>query len=237
MKTLEKAGIFKFLILLLTLVMICCTDRTANEGSPFQVRTIVSGKVYDYQRNIPVPDYLVTVQRSYRDFCGYMGCTKTEDIASVKTDRNGNYTIPFNYILDTAKENYSYCISAENSDGYIAEPVSNLNLIAGAENIRDVNAWKPIKVNFNLNITDCTSPPVIVSTLLNSESGTFNSITVQNNGASAVQLLAKPSSDMLIRFYYFEGGNYSLTHVLEKQFITTNDEEQVFSFDVDCSQF
>ncbi|QOW10513.1 carboxypeptidase regulatory-like domain-containing protein [Kaistella flava (ex Peng et al. 2021)] len=224
------------ILLIAMLLLISCNSR--NEDIPLlpSKPTIVSGKVYDFQRNLPVADYLVKVQRSYRTYCGYLSCTKTEEVATTRSDQNGFYKINFDYIIDGSKEEYVYHVIVENANGHIAESVTNLSLEAGKSNVRDVNAWKPIKVKFNLKVNNNNNPPLYIATLLKSGGGTFNNTAVENNGEMSVDLLYKPSAQMYIRFYYFIGGG-GVIHSIEREITTNNDDIQNFYFEVDCSKF
>ena len=225
-----------FIFLLATLFLLSCTSRNDEVEELPSRPTTVSGKVYDFQRNIPVANYLVTVQRSYSGFCGYLSCTKTEEVATARSDQKGQYTIKFNYIIDPSKDDYVYHIIVENAEGYFVEKLTNLSLEAGKNNIRDFNAWKPLNAKFDIKISNNNDPPLYIATLLTSGGSTFNNAAIESNGNNIVELLVKPSSKMYVRFYYFIGGGGAI-HSVEREITTNNDDLQNFSFDVNCSQF
>lgn len=225
------------ILIYISFFLISCSSREDIIKSPDGIKTEVIGKVFDFQRNIPVSNYLVSVKREYRDFCGYASCIKTEQVSSVTSDQNGLYRISFDYINDPAKQDLNYFINVENSDGYIAEKISNSVIDPVKTNVQDINAWKPVTAKFNLKVSNNANPPLYVATLLTLESGTFNNDIVAANGNVSVELLAKPSSLMYVKFYYFVGGNYSVIHSVTKQITTSNEEVQNFNFDIDCSTF
>ncbi|MGS0748687.1 hypothetical protein [Halpernia sp. GG3] len=225
-----------FSIFLLFALFSCRTESNSVANDPNKIPSLVSGKVYDFQRNIPVPNYRVKLQRQYRGICNFLSCYKIEDIQSTVSAQDGSYHFDFDYIIDSTKNEYGYFVTAENANGYIIE--NNIKTVEqGKNNTRDINAWKPISVNFNLNITNCSNPPLLVATMLSEDSGTFNNVAVDKNGMISLSLLAKPSAKMFLKFSYFVNGNYSLERKLIQPITTTNNENQSFDFAVDCSKF
>ncbi|KIA89019.1 hypothetical protein [Kaistella jeonii] len=187
------------ILVYISFFLISCSSRSEDVIKTLDVnKTEVTGKVYDFQRNVPVPNYLVSVKREYRDYCGYASCIKTEQVASVRSDQNGFYRISFDYVKDPNKQDLVYFIKVENSDGYIAERINNSIIDPLKNNVQDINAWKPITAKFNLKVSNNANPPLYVATLLTPESGTFNSGDVAGNGNVSVELLAKPSSLMYV---------------------------------------
>ncbi len=163
-----------------------------------------------------------------------MSCIKQEEVKTVFSDQNGNYSILFDYIVDNSKEDYAYFLRADNDQGNIAEVMDTNAIQPGKSNERDVNAWKPIDIKINMQVSNNNNPPLYISTNRTLESGTFSNTAVSGNGNIEVGLKAKRSASMLVKFYYFQS---NIMHVLPKSITTNNNENQTFSFVVDCSQF
>lgn len=225
----------KRLFLIFVLIFVGCRDGNPERGDSLEtVQSTVRGKVFDFQRNFPVPNFPVKLVRTWRGFCGTMSCIKQEEVKTVFSDQNGNYSIPFDYIVDNSKEDYAYFLRADNDQGNIAEVMNTNAIQPGKSNERDVNAWKPIDIKINMQVSNNNNPPLYISTNRTLESGTFSNTAVSGNGNIEVGLKAKPSASMLVKFYYFQN---NIMHVLPKSITTNNNENQTFSFVVDCSQF
>lgn len=223
------------ILLLITFLVVECRETGSNDSSTQDiVKSSVSGKVYDYQRNIPVSNFPVKLFRQYSDFCGYMSCIKNEEIATAYSDQNGNYIINFNYIKDLTKKNYGYVIKVENYSNHIAENLQTTTINPGNNNTVNINAWEVVRLKIHLSILNNNNPPLYIATRLTTESGTFNNTAVNGNGEQDIELMAKPSWNMVLRFYYFLNNQI---HFIDKQVNTNNDDFQNFNFTIDCALF
>ena len=78
------------------------------------------------------------------------------------------------------------------------------------------------------------NPPLYIAARLTTESGTFNNTAVNGNGEQDIELMAKPSWNMVLRFYYFLNNEI---HFIDKQVNTNNDDFQNLNFTIDCGLF
>ncbi len=134
----------------------CGNDPVSDEFE--QVKTVVKGNVSDIQRNIDISNFAIKLVRSWS--CGSLGGSGLcmEEVASVFTDELGNYEIEFNFIMDGKDYLFE---KVYYGDPYHTEFVKDYPpIIPGEENIRNIDAWRPVKIKLNLQIRNNNNPPL-----------------------------------------------------------------------------
>ena len=131
----------------------------------------------------------------------------SEEVATTYTDSNGNYSITFNYKL---KEGESYGLEEQ----YYGTPyypeylptTMNNGIIAGQTNILNINAWKPIALKLNLNISNNISAPLHVRNEIGNNNQSFlNTENIyEQNISKTYNLRSRPDSDITVSYTHLD---------------------------------
>jgi hypothetical protein len=223
-----------FLSILIIIVLIGCSkdENVEDVGIP----TVLKGHVSDNIRDENISGYKIVFQKSWDDCSNWACGIVSQDIATTYTDNNGNYSIEFNYKL---KEGERYNIE-EQYYGYPYFPeylATNTGITAGQTNILDINAWKPITLKLNVNVTNNVNAPLRVRNQIENQNHSFLNTEsfYELNTTKTVELKSRPNSDIKIIFYY---GNSVATY-REKVYLyhTTFEDVNILNYNIDCSTF
>lgn len=211
------------------LVLNSCKKVKPDRG----IETVIKGHVSDTIRGINISGYKMVLEKSrYNTLSG----TSYDEIATAFTNVNGDYSITFNYKLDYDGQ---YYVLSEQYYGtpYYPEYLQAGSIIAGITNIVNINAWKPINLNLNLQVLNNNLPPLRVKNEFNNVSF-FNVESIpEQNIIKTYALRARPGSDINIIFYYYTnnitgGGLHQKTIPYH-----TPLNDVTLNYIVDCSTF
>lgn len=128
-------------------------------------------------------------------------------VASTTSEVNGNYILNFNYNL-RSDESYSILLEGDGITSRITEYVSGSNvfysnfdastILKGQVNALNINAWKPIKIKFNLTVLNNNTPPLNTNITYNGTS-TFGTQQTYTN-ANTFLIGTRPNS--LVNFNF-----------------------------------
>lgn len=226
----------KLFLLSLAFVFISCgNDPVSDEFD--QVKTVVKGNVSDIQRNIDISNFEIKLVRSWS--CGSLGGSGLcmEEVASVFTDELGNYEIEFNFIMDGKDYLFE---KVYYGDPYHTEYVKDYSpIIPGEENIRNIDAWRPVKIKLNLQIRNNNNPPLLTDNkIVESDYFDFPQVSIhEKNTDTIIYLDSKPNSSVELNFHYTTGNTNSDYHS-KKELVQTNLQDTIaYSFQINCSDF
>ena len=128
-------------------------------------------------------------------------------VASTTSEVNGNYVLNFNSNL-RIDESYSILLEGDGITSRITEYVSGSNvfysnfdastILKGQVNALNINAWKPIKIKFNLTVLNNNTPPLNTNITYNGTS-TFGTQQTYTN-ANTFLIGTRPNS--LVNFNF-----------------------------------
>lgn len=225
MRAVMLNGIFTFLTLF------SCTTSEEITAIP----TVVKGHVYDVERGIDIENFKLVLVWSSINSGGDLAGIHIEVIDSAQTDIRGKYSISFDYIpgkrYGFLKQNYG--------DPYHTEFLADYSIIEGKTNVVDVNAWLPVTLKLNLQVTNNDNPDLGINNEVSS--GPFYNFIGARIHEQAVDttvyLTTKPNADIELLFYYSTGTSNSDTHK-RYEFLRTNVEDSLeLSYEIDCSLF
>ena len=240
----------KSLLITLTIVLsISCEkdDDQVREELP-GIATTISGNVKDYHRNINIEYFEIKLIKVWSCPGGGIGpnyCTKL--ISTTNSDNNGNYQIDFDYNLrsdesyrlnfneiDTNEYRYEFVLPT----GEFYRDFNTSNLIAGENNILNLNAWIPIKIKFNLTVLNNHTPPLNTNIEYNDN---FDFGTRGTYGdSSEFEIRTRPNSEINIKFWYIENYTSSnpISHFAPNIIYQTDESELTeLSYVIDCNTF
>jgi hypothetical protein len=223
--------------LIIILVLNSCDNDTNQITESKGVPTILKGKVADDIRGLNIENYKIKLIKSWRCCSNFMCGWCSEEIATVYTDKNGYYEIKFDYKI---KEGESYVLEEQYYGvPYLPEYKTKNIILAGIENMIDINAWKPIIIKINLNVKNNNTPPLITG--LNYKNnytfGTEN--TYEKEKIKTFEIRTRPNSNITIDFWYNENYNSSnpIRHLKSIAFKTDLSEITELNYEIDCSKF
>ena len=217
-----------------------CKKENINDNG---VPTIIKGHVEDPIRGIGISGYkIVFTKKVGISSGGLMGMQGTtwEQAAEAYTDSNGDYSMSFNYKLEPGQDYYY----AEQYYGipYYHESTSGTGpIVAGATNIVNVSAWKPVELKLNVQVINNNNPPLIIRNELTVSQKTILNVEniYQQNIHGTYNLRSRPNSDINIIFFYNVNSNSPnpVTHQKIIPYHTTLDSTQTLTYIIDCSTF
>jgi hypothetical protein len=221
------------IVVCLLVFFIAACKKEADKG----VVTTIKGHVADTIRSINISSYKMVLVKTWSECANWECWTPSEEIATVYTDANGDYSLTFNYKL---KEGESYAF-AEQYYGipYYHEYTSPGSIIPGTNNIQNLFVWKPVELTININVLNNNYPPLVVGNILASNSrALFNTESVhQQNVNTTVTLRARPNTDIQIFFYYCTDQFHCAD--MHRKFLPyrTSLNDVTLNYTVDCSTF
>lgn len=226
-----------YIILCLTLMLsaVSCSKERGNEKG---IATVIKGHVSDPVRGINISGYKIVLVKSWRFCANWMCGTKSEEIATVYTDNNGDYTITFNYKLNP-EESYHISEQYYGIPYYPEYPSDIVEITAGNINTINIDAWKPIELRLNVEVLNNNNPSLNVRSEFSSgETLDGTEFIYEQNIKKAFTLRSKPNSNINIIFWYYTGSNASpVLHQKIIPFRTTLDDVTTLNFTIDCSTF
>lgn len=217
----------------------CKKENVNIKGIP----TVLKGHVEDPIRGISISGYkVVLIKKVGMSSGGLMGMQGTtfENVAEAYTDNNGDYSITFDFKLESGQGYYL----AEQYYGlpYYHESSSGTGPIAaGATNIINMTAWKPVELKLNVQVTNNNFPPLHIRNELAATHKTFLNVEniYQQNINGTYVLMSRPNSEINIIFFYYVNPA-SPTPALHQKVITyhtTLDSTVTLNYVIDCSTF
>ena len=238
---------FLFLITLIFIFNSCSKNEIREElpGEP----TSFSGNVKDFHRNLNISNFTIKLVKIRG--CGVSGnlspLTCTTEIASSVTDANGNYKLNFNFNLRN-DESYRILLIGDGITNRSTDFVSSSNIfysffddstiIKGQNNVVNVNAWKPIKLKFNLTVINNNNPPLNTAIEYNNKNEFGTSGTYTNT--NVFEIRTRPNSSVNIRFWYilnYNTSNPTLRYAPNISYQTNETDLTILNYTVDCSTF
>lgn len=226
----------KILFLALIISFLGCSEEAVepiDQGKP----TIIKGNVSDLIRGLPLDNYNVKLVKCKTTCANWMCGLSCNEVSTVKTNSEGNYEIQFNYKLNNGE---SYGFQLYQNSTYINEIQSSNGINSGQTNFININAWKPINLKLNINVTNNSNNPLMVGNFINNSSNLFlNSERIyEENITKTIYLRTKPNSVIKIVFWYHTGTNPTLIrHEKKFDYQTNLDDIIELNFDIDCSTF
>lgn len=206
-----------------------------KENPELGIETVIKGHVSDTIRGINISGYKIELDKSWTiiDFAGSR--TVSEEVATAYTDTNGNYSITFNYKL---KDGESYTWPEQYyGTPYYPEYLQPVKIIAGNTNIVNINAWRPLILNVNVQVLNNNSGPLHVRTEFNNKTTLHVEDIYENNITTTRSLRTRPGSDINIIFYYFTGNIANPTLHQKTIPYHTPLNDVALNFIIDCSTF
>lgn len=228
--------IFFFIFSVLSIAS--CSKEDIKTQNDIGIPTELKGNVKDYTRGINISGYKIVFVKSWRKCVNYACPLTIQEIETTYTDDNGNYSIKFNHKLN---EGESYGLSEQYyGTPYYPEYLPSLIIKAGQTNIKNIDAWKPIKLQMNIEVLNNNNSPLMVrNEILNSDLTFYNPENIyEQNIVKTYNMISKPDQDVKIIFWY-NGGTYSVPIIHQKIFTyhTTLDDVNVLNYSIDCSTF
>ena len=226
---------------LLISIFICWLSILSCTDSEDQIPTIIEGKARDVSRNIPSPGLKIYAEGysiGSTNFGGLAGISSII-VDSTVSDVSGNFELIFN-----GKSDLTYGLSFDffaDKFGYYTDVIDDtLRIMPGMVNTRNIDAWKPIIIQLNLNILNNDDPNLLISNQTWPEDNYFfgSAVIIQEREIdTTVYLPAKPNSEHRIRFNYNTGANNEIYHT-RYEFLTTELQDTLkLDFIIDCSSF
>lgn len=226
----------KLFLVIVTLFLISC-GRNDDNVEYERVRTIVQGNVLDVQRNTNISDFEVKLVRSSIFVTLGGSGIESEEVATVLTDEFGNYEIEFDYIKDG--KNYGF------EQVYYGTPYHTSFLheygpiVPGETNIRDIDAWRPVKIKLNLEVQNNNNSPLLIDNeVVETGYSRFKQASIHAIDTTAIVYLdSKPNAAVKLNFHYTTGNSNNDYHSKTEMIQTTLQDTISFSYLVDCSTF
>src|SRR6266404_1312346 len=228
-----KKSISMVMIFALLLSFISCKKEKDNG-----VKTVITGHVSDTIRGINTSGYKIVLVKKTKTSCANWEClTEFEEVATVYSDNNGDYSITFNFKLNPGQDYYL----EEQYYGipYYHESTSGSGgIIAGSTNTINMFVWKPIELKLAVEVLNNNNPPLHVrNELANNNTTLLNTENIyEPNIKSIYSLKSRPNSDINIIFWYYAGSISSpVLHQKTILYRTTLDDMITLGYTIDCS--
>ncbi len=227
-------GLFFSLAVILNIISCSKEEIKEDPGIPTELK----GHVSDNIRGINITGYKIVFVKSWSS-CSNWACGLTlQEIATAYTDSNGDYSIKFNHKLNAgelygiSEQYYGFPYYPE----YLPSTTSG-GIKAGQINIININAWKPITLRLNLNITNNIVAPLNVRNQIGNSNESFleNASIYEQNIIKTIELRSKPDADIKIIFYY--GNSVETYRAKTILYHTTMDDVNILNYNIDCSTF
>lgn len=222
-------------IFILWISILSCSD------TEDQIVTIIEGKASDLSRNIPSPGLKIYAEGWSIGSTNIGGLAGINSIIvdSAVSDVSGNFELMFN-----AKTELTYGLSFDvftDKFGYYADVIADtMRVMPGMVNTINIDAWKPVIIQLNLNILNNDDPNLLISNQTWPEDNYFfgSAVFIQEREIdTTVYLPAKPNSEHRIRFNYNTGAHNEIYHT-RYEFLTTELQDTLkLDFIIDCSSF
>jgi hypothetical protein len=221
-------------------------DRKELAGTP----TSIVGNVKDYHRNTSVDDFEIALVKIWSCPEGGIGpnyCIR--EVGKVLTDSDGNFDLEFEYNL-RADETYRLLFNEDrgdyryveylNANGEFTTDYEALNIIKGQENSLTLNAFKPVKVSFNLTVLNNHTPPLVTGIKYNGNFEFGTNFTYASEPFEKFELMARPNSQVEVHFWYIENytSNNPTSHFAPSlQYTTSATDDNEITIEIDCNDF
>ena len=232
----KKIKIICFIFVVAFNLISCSDDSEVDNGIP----TILKGHVSDNIRGINISGYKIVLVKSYYVSNGLWNSGyANEVIATAYTDDNGDYSITFNYKLKEG-ESYAFYEQYYGNPYYPEYLPGGMGIKAGKTNINNINAWKPIALNLNVQVLNNNNPPLKIRNEIDNSTNSFlnTEFIYEQNISKTYYLRSKPNTDIKIIFWYHTGNN-PVQELHQKTFLyhTTLDDVNTLNYTIDCSTF
>lgn len=227
----------KLFFLIIATFLIACGNDDDDTIEYESVKTIVKGNVSDIQRNLNISNFEIKLVRSSIFVTLGGSGISIEDVATVFTDEFGNYEIEFDYIKDGKDYGFEQVYyGVPYHTNFIQEYTP---IVPGETNIRDVDAWKPVKIKLDLLVQNNNNPPLLIDNeVVETGYSRFPQASIQaTNTNTTVYLDSKPNAAVELNFHYTTGNSNSDYHSKTEIIQTTLQDTISFSYVVDCSTF
>jgi len=206
------------------------------------VPTTIKGKAHDVARNINSPGLKIYVHGwgppSSTNLGGLAGADFTL-IDSTVSDESGQFELIFNY-----KPHYAHSLSFDSYHdkfGYYADVIDDSTSIEPEVlNIRNINAWKPVILQLELNILNNDNPNLAIAnqTWPNDDYFFGSSVFIKEKEIDTIVYLpAKPNTMHRLNFNYKTYSNTIVNHN-RYEFLTTALQDTLkLNYIIDCSSF
>jgi hypothetical protein len=228
----KSTSLFVSLIVLISLFS--CKKEKEDNGVP----TILKGHVSDTIRGNSIAGYKIVLIKKVGQTCANWEClTDFEDVATAYTDEDGDYSITFNYKLNSGQEYYY----SEEYYGipYFHESSSGSGpILPGKTNVLNVFAWKPVELIVNVEVLNNNNELSIACRFNNDKTLNATEHINEKNTKKTYTLRTRPNSDVTMHFWYFTGASYApVLHDKVEPVRTTLNDVTTLDFIVDCSTF
>tara|TARA_R110001592_G_scaffold360451_1_gene668838 strand:- start:485 stop:1165 length:681 start_codon:yes stop_codon:yes gene_type:complete len=224
----------KIIYLVLATILLNCSDGYDNGLSEIRTKTMIKGNVSDVTRGIPIKNFKLVFYRRWDPVGQY--AVDSEMVDSVRTDINGNYKISFDFIDgNTYGFNKQYYGSP-----YYTDFINGSKIIAGKENIQDIDAWYPTILKIDVKVKNNNYPPVGISNAVLNEKGGLIGPSVsfyKKQVDSIVYLKSKPDSNIKLYSGYSTGYSNEDFHGKDSIIRTSLLDTIYLKYTIDCNNF
>jgi hypothetical protein len=230
---LKKSRSLFAVLLVITSLLSCKKEK--DDGVP----TILKGHVYDSIRGIDISGYKIIFQKKVGQTCANWEClTDFEDVATVYTDENGEYSISFNYKLNAGQE-YCFLEAYYGIPYYHQSSSGSGTLIPGTTNTYNMFAWKPVTLRANIQVLNNNNGPLNMVCRFNGDKYLdAPEYIYEKDTIKTFSLRTRPNSDVNIDFWYYTGTNSALfRHDKIVSVHSTLNDITPLDIMVDCSTF
>lgn len=227
----------KLFFIVMTSFLISCETNEDDTIVYESVPTIVKGNMSDIQRNINIPNLEMKLVRSSVVVTLGGSGLDIQEVETIATDEFGNYEIEFDYVKDgkdygLQQVYYGFPYHTE----FIGEYTP---LVPGEINIRNVDAWRPVKIKLELQVLNNNNPPLLVDNkIVESGYNSFPQESIFGNGMNkTIYLDSKPNSAVELNFHYTTGYTNADYHSKREIVQTTLQDTISFTYLIDCASF
>ncbi|MER2998536.1 hypothetical protein [Pontibacter populi] len=204
------------------------------------VQTVLKGHVSDNIRGINIEGYKIVLIKSWVGCKNFICGLNHEEVATAYTDKNGEYSITFNYKLKGKEDERYTLLEQYYGTPYYPEYSKQIEISPGKTNTVDINAWKPVELRLTVAVLNNVNPPLMIRNEIDDSNTAFlNTENIyEENITKTYSLRTKPNTDIRIVFWYYTGDNPFLTlHQKTFSYRTTLDDINTLSYTIDCSTF
>ena len=199
------------------------------------VITVVKGNVSDSTRRIKISGYKIVFVKTWRRCANFACGYEMEEVATVYTNNNGDFFIPFNFKL---KGGESYTLVEQYyGNPYYPEYTTSVVYTAGTTNFVDINAWKPVEIKLGVEVLNNNEGPLRINVQFNGTKSLNATEWVNEQSAKKTyNFRSKPNSDVSIVFWYYARSN-GLLHRKVIPYHTMLNDAATLNYSIDCSTF
>ena len=231
----KKIKVISVIFVLAFNLFSCSKDSIVDNG----ISTVLKGHVSDNIRGLNISDYKIVLVKRIYVVNGWNSGTAYETVATAYTDINGDYSITFNYKLKD-DEFYTFAEQYYGTPYYPEYLSGGTGIKAGQVNVNNINAWKPIALNLNVQVLNNNNPSLNIRNEIDNSTNSFlnTEFIYEQNIAKTCYLSSKPNTDIKIIFWYYTGNNPVQTlHQKTYLYHTTLDDVNTLNYTIDCSTF